>query len=118
MENNKKTKKREFMKMFYLPEIWLTLFVVFGPGIELLPSLRAFRAEQAKHPRFTDVPGHRRAKLWLIPAWLVPITSMVMCIVSVCNGLEAGSARNLFVALGMLPLVLIVMVVTRGTTKE
>lgn len=106
------------MNMFMLPELWLVLFVVFGPGVELFPSLRAFRAEQSKHPRFTDIPGHRRAKLWLIPAWIVPMISMVMTAVCVLKGIHNDSARNLLVAIAMMPIVMCGMVIIQNVSGE
>ena len=91
------------MKLFLLPELWVVLFTVFGPGIELFPSMRAFRAEQTKYRRFEYIPGHRRAKLWLIPAWIVPPISIGMCTVSILYGMYHESWRNLFLTLFLIP---------------
>ena len=48
------------------PVFWVCLFFVcMVVSSELVPAIKRFRDEQDKHPRFTDIPGHKTAKIVL-----------------------------------------------------
>ncbi len=120
-QSQQRTLKGKTMNISHIvmrPEIWMLLFVVTGPGIELIPCVRAFRAEQDKFPRFADVPSVGASSWWISLGWLGPFASMFMTCTSIVYGIKHDSARNLIVTLILIPIMILAVILIQNHAQN